>query len=479
MPTRARRSPAGLSLLALFAFGAATLVLLVAMRGYEAAATGASHHQLDISSLKAAREKQRHEWSAVSASVPTAPYAPPPPPIPAVASFYSERGCKGEGTDVRVDQLGGRTAFSWCDKGPHKLPSGKTFEGNVKSVRVSGTAELELLERCGEESTYWAHVVPSDGCTPIYAWPSTRGSVLRARVSPGLAARQSPVAWPPNLDAPSAARAWADGVRAEGKTPYRVVFSAESSTYQTTQTRCNRLAFERSGQHADGGRWTRLLTMNSADDVSTPFPTFWAPRHPYSRRYGPLNKPDVIVKWYASASAPVAGTDDVIVVIDPDNWLARSLQPWVAQVSVGHAVGQAAWFASAKRQVQSLWKIFCHNRCDEALDELDLVGVPYFVAREDLEKIAPLWRDYSIEMKDKADDDKAFAKRFQGLQIAWSTEMCVYVLSTRATFCLRVCALVAPSVSHGAHPPPPPTRAHSTIRQVWLRLRSSGARHST
>ena len=424
--------PAGLSLLVLCAFGTTTLVLLVAAPGYEAAATGSSQHHLDILSRRAARtaartalrDEQRSE--VVSAAVgttapiapysppagttaPIAPYSPPPAPTPAVATFYPERGCKGQGTEVRTTG----TALGWCsDKGP-LLPTGEKFEGNVKSVRVSGTAELELFESCGaEESRYWAHVVPSDGCAPIYAWPPTRGSILRARISPGLATRQSPVAWPPKLDAPSAARAWADGIRAEGKTPYRVVFSAESSTYQTTQTRCNRLAFERSGQHADGGRWTRLLTMNSADDVSTPFPTFWAPRHPYSRRYGPLNKvsfcyvyrcydmlcesssqfdslprthlfldrfptvrtartlnkPDVIVKWYASASAPVAGADDVIVVIDPDNWLARSLQPWVAQVSVGHAVGQAAWFVSAKRQVQVCFYVPLHFKMNSAND---------------------------------------------------------------------------------------------------------------
>ena len=47
---------------------------------------------------------------------------------------------------------------------------------------------------------------------------------------------------------------------------------------------------------------------------------------------GPLNKPDVIVKWYASASAPAKGVDEVVVVIDPDNWLVRSIQPWVSQV---------------------------------------------------------------------------------------------------------------------------------------------------
>jgi hypothetical protein len=33
-------------------------------------------------------------------------------------------------------------------------------------------------------------------------------------------------------------------------------------------------------------------------------PSFQAKRHPFSLRYGPLNKPDVLAKWFQSAHRP-------------------------------------------------------------------------------------------------------------------------------------------------------------------------------
>ena len=367
----------------------------------------------------------------VATVVPVATWTPPLGT--AAATFYSQSGCAGEGKRFEPSTIGSTSlngAFSWCHSTEHRLADGRGFDNNVKSVRVTGDAVLQLFGQCsGAESSYWSDVMPVDGCTDIFSWPPTHAAALRDRSSPALSQVQSPMAWPTTLDAPAAARAWADGVRASGKTPYRIVFSAESSTYQSIQTRANLLAFERSGQHADGGRWTRLLTAGATDDLAAAFPTFAAPRHPYSRRYGPLNKPDVIIKWYASASAPVKGVDDVVVVIDPDNWLVRSVQEWVHQVRPGQALGQAAWFVSATRQVKELWRMFCHKRCVEAENELDLVGVPYFVARDDLEKIAPLWRDYTIEMKDRVDNDEAFKSKYAGVQIAWSTEMYAYVFA--------------------------------------------------
>ena len=68
----------------------------------------------------------------------------------------------------------------------------------------------------------------------------------------------------------------------------------------------------------------------------------------YFGRYGPLNKADVITKWFASVDAP---QDEVIVVIDPDNWFTGEIRPWVDKVKKGHAVAQAAFYYGATSQV--------------------------------------------------------------------------------------------------------------------------------
>jgi hypothetical protein len=82
------------------------------------------------------------------------------------------------------------------------------------------------------------------------------------------------------------------------------------------------------------------------------FPTFYAKRHPYSKRYSPLNKADVTAKWYASVNSP--GDDEVIVMIDPDNWLLKPVDAIAAQIRPGHAVAEGAWFEGQKGLVREV-----------------------------------------------------------------------------------------------------------------------------
>jgi hypothetical protein len=82
------------------------------------------------------------------------------------------------------------------------------------------------------------------------------------------------------------------------------------------------------------------------------FPTFYAKRHPYSKRYSPLNKADVTAKWYASVNSP--GEDEVIVMIDPDNWLLKPVDTIAAQIMPGHAVAEGAWFEGQKGLVREV-----------------------------------------------------------------------------------------------------------------------------
>lgn len=75
-----------------------------------------------------------------------------------------------------------------------------------------------------------------------------------------------------------------------------------------------------------------------------------------SKRYSPLNKADVTQKWFASASAP--GPDEVIVMIDPDNWLLQPIDHIAAQVKPGHAIAEAAWFSGQGGMVRKVRPAF-------------------------------------------------------------------------------------------------------------------------
>ena len=108
----------------------------------------------------------------------------------------------------------------------------------------------------------------------------------------------------------------------------RIVFSASSSHYFGYQVYANAYAFLQSPQI--NASWMRLLTARQPDDLSDTVPTFTAPKCVQSNSYNPINKPDVIHKWFHSMDAP--HPKDVIAVIDPDNWLLKDISPWTQQV---------------------------------------------------------------------------------------------------------------------------------------------------
>ncbi|ETO36150.1 hypothetical protein RFI_00912, partial [Reticulomyxa filosa] len=203
------------------------------------------------------------------------------------------------------------------------------------------------------------------------------------------------------------------------------VYSGESSEYMGYQAQANYYGFLTSAQHPNA-RFQRLLTARTQDDLAEYIPTFQAKRYPYSKRYGPVNKADSILKLFqSSANQP---SEQVIVIIDPDNWILKDISPWVKQVAPGHALGEAAWFYGSSA-VTSLWKEVCLQNCDWPLD---LVGVPYLVHREDLKKIAPWFRKYIMIMKEREETDPSFAKKYEVLfhiQMGWGTEMFGYIFA--------------------------------------------------
>ncbi len=65
---------------------------------------------------------------------------------------------------------------------------------------------------------------------------------------------------------------------------------------------------------------------------------------------------------------------------------------------------------------------------------LDLTAVPYFVHRDDLEAIAPVWRKYIILLHEWVQRDEArfgrkrpaVGERYRGIDLYWNSEMLAY-----------------------------------------------------
>ncbi len=328
--------------------------------------------------------------------------------------LYSQPGCKGDviGTiSASTPEQDEEKLYSICD-------TLSTDGKEVKSFKLTGVPEADFFSSCDttRQHSYTGTLFRSEGCMNRYNYPPARSFRFIHKSS----LRESKQIPDSVLEAQWGAQDH-HPVKAIG-TPakYRFIFSCESSTYFSYQVWANYYGYLTSGQKS--AQWTRLMTGRKRDDLDdavTGLATFQAKRGLYSRRYSPINKPDVISKWFESLDRP---QEEIMVVIDPDNWLIKDVSKYVDMVRPGHAVGEPAYYHGS-RTAQKLWKAVCLENCDFVPD---LVGVPYVVHREDLARIAPLWRMYTIMLKDRADKDQEFAKKYGHLDLAWASEMFGY-----------------------------------------------------
>jgi len=329
-------------------------------------------------------------------------------PRPLLITFFSEPNCKGE--VLKVDSSHSQKRCSGCLDLCDKTfsSSGMSLLPNPSvSIRIEGDGFIEGYSRCiGEYSYddpgYRGGLSEGDGCVNLKGLDIAHFAVL-PRLDP------VPVASDSSL------------VKTSRK-KFRIVFSAESSQYLAWQARVNYHAFKKTQDERIAG-FTRLLTSREPDDLISEIPTFQAYRHPFSRSYGPLNKPDVIAKWFESALRP---SEDIIVVIDPDNWLLKDLSPIVNQVAKGAPVAQAAWFFNSPN-LPLIWQVVCEQNCEF---EPQGAAVPVFIHKDDLEQIAPLWRYYTMKViREKEENPKAMNRFSNDQMVGWSVEMIGYVFA--------------------------------------------------
>jgi hypothetical protein len=332
--------------------------------------------------------------------------------------LYDSLDCSGEplSRSVTMDDgpLGASKVYSMCGAGERKPTWG--------SMMLVGEApEVSWFDACDNDRYYIGSLFQSEGCVKSYSYPNHRSLKFEVQSSVSgrgqqVSARELDLQWELQDHRPLRP--------ASGVAKYRIVFSAESAEYFGYQVWANFYGFLTSKQRS--GSWTRLITARRRDDLAEHIPglaTFQAKRSLYSRRYSPINKPDVIAKWFDSPDKP---REEVVVVIDPDNWLLQDLSKYVDMVSRGNAVGEPAYYHGSTR-AQLLWREFCLQNCDV---DMDLVGVPYIVAAKDLEAIAPLWRYYTIAVKDKADNDEAWKSKYGHLDLGWAAEMFGYNMAS-------------------------------------------------
>jgi len=334
--------------------------------------------------------------------------------------LYSSTNCDDTNTYIEINMEQYSDKFSLCS---NSYNNGDIIDKNIGSIKIisndNDLAQLNLYSKC-DYNNYFASIFTFDECVHLYDWPSTKSIMIVPNQLKVEQKRPKPI--PKDKLPPLIPKGNLEEINVNDDSipSYHIVSSGEMSTYMAFQDQSRYYGFLASNQNKKAN-FTRLITGHLRDDIAEYIPTFNAPRHPYSKRYGPLNKADVLVKWFESPlNIP---NEDIIVVIDPDNFIIRDLSHWVKNVKQGSPVCEAAWFAGNKA-VTRLWKEVCLNNCDF---ELDLCAVPYIVHRNDLQKIVPWFRKYITIMKDKEEQDKRFTNKYRGIQMGWGTEMFGYI----------------------------------------------------
>ncbi|GAB5353434.1 hypothetical protein AAMO2058_000036000 [Amorphochlora amoebiformis] len=317
--------------------------------------------------------------------------------------IYAEQGCKGEKLIYSPSQ--DETLCEKCVDMCHKqFPSGRSAHGSVESFKVIGSGNfdpswsVDAFALCAGAYSYKnpevvrKGVKPSDGCVNT----NKKANFFTFEGFPDVVMDIEPKS-------------------------YHIAYSVESSLYFGYQVYANYYAFQESNQPENTG-YTRLLTSSEMDDLADTVPTFQAPRDQFSLRYSPVNKPDVVAKWFESDNPPM---EEVIVLIDPDNWLLRSVEKIASKVEKGHGIAEQAFFYK-NPLVKELYQLVCEKNCDYTPDD---AAVPYFIHRDDLRQIAPLWRTLTIKLKQMSFDDPSLNKKFHNIQLDWCAEMYGYVFA--------------------------------------------------
>jgi hypothetical protein len=207
------------------------------------------------------------------------------------------------------------------------------------------------------------------------------------------------------------------------KPKYQVVFSCDSSMYMAPQVYAMVYSFEKIIP-PNTAVMTRLLTASEVDDLTGIVETFQAPRNVRSNSYAPYNKADVLSKWLHFTDPDA----DVVVLMDPDNWILKDLAPLAEKVSPGHSVATPAFYVGARQSLHDLWRTVCETNCDVGPDP---AAVPYLVHKDDLKKVAPLWKYYLDKLLDMPPEKKRQWERYP-MQMSWCVEMVAYNLACAA-----------------------------------------------
>eukprot|EP00475_Leptophrys_vorax_P003679 TRINITY_DN12157_c0_g1_i1.p1 TRINITY_DN12157_c0_g1~~TRINITY_DN12157_c0_g1_i1.p1 ORF type:complete len:305 (-),score=3.31 TRINITY_DN12157_c0_g1_i1:134-1018(-) len=193
--------------------------------------------------------------------------------------------------------------------------------------------------------------------------------------------------------------------------------TCDSSGYSKWQSRVM-FFYYRKWQNTEGGEemggFTRVLHTGRADDLMDEIPTFVVDPLPPQQQtdYVVLNRPYAFLQWVRKATIK----EDYIWMSEPDHLILRP----IPNLSVGAMPSAFPFhYIEPAKNAEVLRRWFPESM--GPINKIDPIGnSPVIIRKDQLQQVAPIWVNVTLEMKADPAADKAFG---------WVLEMYGYATS--------------------------------------------------
>ena len=218
------------------------------------------------------------------------------------------------------------------------------------------------------------------------------------------------------LTHPLAPKLWRE-IDLQGDSNYRLLVSAQCRPYQDWQAVGVLWSAKKNWSNV---KYTRLLSCGLfkrklykyRHAVPSYMASDWATHPESGDDYPPYNRPIAVKEYFEDVYPP----EEFMVVIDPDVIIRKPLDD--LPVAQGHPVAQRYDYLHNNDAINKLAKRF-----NMKAEDLQPIGMPYIIHRDDLKRLAPLWLEYTEKIRNDPE-----AKEWSG----WIAEMHSYTLAAAA-----------------------------------------------
>ena len=353
--------------------------------------------------------------------------APPPKETKASKSWFGssrrKRKKSGPTPAASSDSSSIRPWDSYAGRKEHTEYGGdvvKWGETNIKRSPRECHDECELLsdKKHNGGCNVWVYCPLEGGCgtQPSGAcWLKRQG---RPEIPTGVSDETNP--W---ISGSMAKPADVRGERGAHK-KFHVLVTTNANVYQAWQVRVMHYWYERMRERCededpDGcqmGGFTRIL-HDKADALVDEIPTCVVDRLDNEMGFVVLSRPNAFKQYFEKCGDI---EEDYVLMAEPDHLYLRPL----ANLMNGRTAAAFPFFYINPKGFPELIRRFAgEHLTDQEIEDMDPIGSsPVFIHKEDLRRVAPIWHDVTLKIKQDREADKAWG---------WVLEMYGYTIASK------------------------------------------------